>query len=176
MWSCAPTHTGDYSARYLFVFLANHGMLTVKGSPTWRTVVGGSARYVEKLAKGLTAVQTPTTAEQRVLGAIGHVFDVGLRHIPTEVGDHERAERVVAVPESGLIAADEAMADPVEGSVHLVLFARGSRSGSIRRGRPLERGARRHPGRYRTRRILLPRLQPSQPRVARWSRSGFRAA
>jgi len=60
VWSCAPTHTGDYPARYLFVFLANHGMLTVKGSPTWRTVVGGSARYVEKLAKGLTAVQTST--------------------------------------------------------------------------------------------------------------------
>jgi uncharacterized protein len=60
VWSCAPTHTGDYPARYLFVFLANHGMLTVTGSPTWRTVVGGSARYVEKLAKGLTAVQTST--------------------------------------------------------------------------------------------------------------------
>jgi predicted NAD/FAD-binding protein len=60
VWSCAPTRTGDYPARYLFVFLANHGMLTVTGSPTWRTVVGGSARYVEKLVKGLTAVQTST--------------------------------------------------------------------------------------------------------------------
>lgn len=60
VWSCAPTSGGDYPARYLFVFLANHGMLTVTGSPTWRTVVGGSARYVEKLAKGLTAVHTST--------------------------------------------------------------------------------------------------------------------
>jgi predicted NAD/FAD-binding protein len=60
VWSTAPTRTGDYPARYLFVFLANHGMLTVAGAPTWHTVVGGSARYVERVAKGLTAVQTST--------------------------------------------------------------------------------------------------------------------
>lgn len=60
VWSTAPSRAGDYPARYLFSFLQNHGMLTVTGSPTWYTVVGGSARYVETLAKGLTAVQTST--------------------------------------------------------------------------------------------------------------------
>jgi predicted NAD/FAD-binding protein len=60
VWSTAPTRTGDYPARYLFVFLANHGMLSVTGSPTWYTVTGGSARYVERAAKGLTAVHTST--------------------------------------------------------------------------------------------------------------------
>jgi uncharacterized protein len=60
VWSTAPTRTGDYPARYLFVFLANHGMLSVTGAPTWRTVVGGSARYVERAAKGLTSVLTST--------------------------------------------------------------------------------------------------------------------
>lgn len=60
VWSTAPTRTGDYPARYLFVFLANHGMLSVTGSPQWYTVVGGSARYVEQGAKGLTAVLTST--------------------------------------------------------------------------------------------------------------------
>ena len=60
VWSTAPTRTGDYPARYLFVFLANHGMLSVTGAPTWRTVAGGSARYVERAAKGLTSVQTST--------------------------------------------------------------------------------------------------------------------
>lgn len=58
VWSTAPNRAGDYPARYLFSFLQNHGMLQVTGSPTWYTVVGGSARYVERLAKGLTAVQT----------------------------------------------------------------------------------------------------------------------
>jgi predicted NAD/FAD-binding protein len=60
VWSTAPTLAGDYPAKYLFSFLDNHGMLAVTGSPTWYTVTGGSARYVEKAAKGLTAVQTST--------------------------------------------------------------------------------------------------------------------
>ncbi|MBA3523735.1 MAG: FAD-dependent oxidoreductase, partial [Geodermatophilaceae bacterium] len=46
--------------RYLFAFLANHGMLTVSGSPAWKTVTGGSRAYVDMAAKGLTAVLTQT--------------------------------------------------------------------------------------------------------------------
>ena len=60
VWSVAPSSAGEYPARYLFRFLANHGMLSVTGSPTWQTVVGGSGRYVEKVAKTLTAVHTST--------------------------------------------------------------------------------------------------------------------
>jgi predicted NAD/FAD-binding protein len=58
VWSTAPSQAGEYPARYLFSFLQNHGMLQVTGSPVWYTVVGGSARYVERVAKGLSAVQT----------------------------------------------------------------------------------------------------------------------
>jgi predicted NAD/FAD-binding protein len=60
VWSTAPDRTGDYPARYLFAFLDNHGMLTVTGSPTWYTVRGGAARYVERAVKHLTSVQTST--------------------------------------------------------------------------------------------------------------------
>ena len=60
VWSCAPSSAGEYPAKYLFTFLQNHGMLTVTGAPQWKTVVGGSARYVERAAKGLTAVETST--------------------------------------------------------------------------------------------------------------------
>ena len=60
VWSTAPTRAGDYPARYLFAFLDNHGALSVKGAPTWYTVTGGSTRYVERIAKGLTAVETST--------------------------------------------------------------------------------------------------------------------
>lgn len=60
VWSTAPTATGDYPARYLFTFLHNHGALTVHGAPVWYTVVGGSARYVERAAKSLTAIETST--------------------------------------------------------------------------------------------------------------------
>jgi len=57
VWSCDPVVALDYPARYLFTFLDHHGMLTVFGSPTWRTVTGGSARYVERVAAGLHEIR-----------------------------------------------------------------------------------------------------------------------
>lgn len=68
VWSCAPDDAMRYPARYLFVFLEHHGMLSVFGSPTWRTVVGGSATYVAAIAERLheTAVGTPIASIQRV--------------------------------------------------------------------------------------------------------------
>ncbi len=60
VWSCSPSNACRYPARYLFTFLANHGMLSITGSPKWRTIVGGSRSYVERVAKELTAVLTAT--------------------------------------------------------------------------------------------------------------------
>jgi len=67
VWSCDPTTALSYPARYLFTFLAHHGMLGVKGSPQWRTVTGGSQRYVEKLAATLPDIRlgTPVSAVRR---------------------------------------------------------------------------------------------------------------
>lgn len=67
VWSCDPTTALSYPARYLFTFLAHHGMLGVKGSPQWRTVTGGSERYVEKLAATLPDIRlgTPVSAVRR---------------------------------------------------------------------------------------------------------------
>ncbi|WP_116245718.1 NAD(P)/FAD-dependent oxidoreductase [Nocardiopsis sp. FIRDI 009] len=58
VWSCPSGTALDYPARYLFAFLANHGMLSVWGSPEWRTVAGGSRVYVERVAKNLHSVRT----------------------------------------------------------------------------------------------------------------------
>jgi predicted NAD/FAD-binding protein len=60
VWSTAPEEALAFPARYLFAFLDNHGMLSVTGSPPWRTVVGGSRGYVERVAKGLTSVRLAT--------------------------------------------------------------------------------------------------------------------
>lgn len=49
IWSADPDTLGAFPARFLVRFLHNHGMLTVDRRPTWYTVRGGSARYVEKL-------------------------------------------------------------------------------------------------------------------------------
>lgn len=60
VWSCAGDDALRYPARYLFVFLDHHGMLSVFGSPTWRTVSGGSATYVHAIAARLDEVKTGT--------------------------------------------------------------------------------------------------------------------
>jgi len=58
VWSCGPQAVTDYPALYLFTFLAQHGMLQVRRSASWRTVRGGSRCYVEAVAKELHAVRT----------------------------------------------------------------------------------------------------------------------
>lgn len=60
VWSAGPALSLQYPARYLFAFLDHHGMLSVGDSPQWRTVVGGSRSYVERVAKNLSAVATST--------------------------------------------------------------------------------------------------------------------
>ena len=49
IWSTDPDAMLEFPARFFVRFLHNHGMLTVNDRPVWRTVRGGSARYVEKL-------------------------------------------------------------------------------------------------------------------------------
>lgn len=67
VWSCGDDDAGAYPARHLFRFLDHHGMLQVTGSPTWRTVIGGSRTYVDRLAGRLGAVRVgePVTAVLR---------------------------------------------------------------------------------------------------------------
>ena len=70
VWSCPAQTALSYPAGYLFRFLDNHGLLSVAGSPPWRTVVGGSENYVERVAKQLTAVRkaAPVQAVRRFPG------------------------------------------------------------------------------------------------------------
>ncbi|GAB2534711.1 NAD(P)/FAD-dependent oxidoreductase [Nocardia heshunensis] len=60
VWSCDPGLADRYPAHYLFRFLDHHGMLSVYGSPSWRTVVGGSGRYVDKIADRIDEIHTGT--------------------------------------------------------------------------------------------------------------------
>ncbi len=60
VWSCDPAVALDYPARYLFSFLDHHGMLGVFGSPPWKTVVGGSRSYVDRVGALLDDVRLGT--------------------------------------------------------------------------------------------------------------------
>lgn len=49
IWSCPVATMMDYPAKTFVQFFENHGLLDVNGQPMWRTVKGGSHRYIEKL-------------------------------------------------------------------------------------------------------------------------------
>jgi predicted NAD/FAD-binding protein len=62
VWSCPPGTALHFPARFLFEFLRNHGLLSVHAAPAWKTVTGGSRRYVQEIAHRLAAVQTSAPA------------------------------------------------------------------------------------------------------------------
>lgn len=82
VWSAGETVSLDYPACYLFTFLQHHGLLAVGGSPQWRTVVGGSRSYVERVVKNLSAlhVATPVRAVRRTPGGVEVHDETGAVH------------------------------------------------------------------------------------------------
>jgi predicted NAD/FAD-binding protein len=54
IWSCPPAEILAFPARAFVRFFASHGLLKLTGRPAWRTVRGGSRRYVERLVAGLS--------------------------------------------------------------------------------------------------------------------------
>lgn len=49
IWSTPAGKAADYPVRAFVRFFENHGLLRLTGRPPWRTVVGGSRAYVEKM-------------------------------------------------------------------------------------------------------------------------------
>jgi predicted NAD/FAD-binding protein len=94
VWSADPAQMWRFPARFFAEFFDNHGMLSVRGRPRWRTVRGGSARYVEALAK-------PFGARLR----LGAPIDAVARHadhvaVTPRGGEPERFDHVVLATHS----------------------------------------------------------------------------
>lgn len=104
VWSAGDDDARAYPARHLFQFLANHGMLTVGGSPAWRTVTGGSRTYVERIAAALQDVRAGSTGS--TVGAVVAVerHDDGV-DVRTADGRAHRFDQVVIATH-----ADDALA------------------------------------------------------------------
>ncbi len=49
IWSTEPRRMFDFPAASLLRFFLNHGLLNYRDRPQWRTLVGGSRSYVERL-------------------------------------------------------------------------------------------------------------------------------
>jgi predicted NAD/FAD-binding protein len=112
IWSAPPQAVEQFPAAFLFRFFQNHGLIQLRNRPQWRTVTGGSRRYVAALAEPLreqhaVRLNNAVAAIRRVKGegvilydAAGHAekFDavVMAAHAPQTLrllGDPTPAER-----------------------------------------------------------------------------------
>ncbi len=102
VWSCGSNDALRYPVRHLFVFLDHHGMLSVFGSPTWRTVTGGSYQYVRAVASRLHEVRvgTPVHSLRRLPdGVLVHAGTAGPRFFDAAV--------VAVHPDQALLLLEE---------------------------------------------------------------------
>ncbi|MBT0568193.1 NAD(P)/FAD-dependent oxidoreductase [Williamsia sp. CHRR-6] len=111
VWSSGAQTSLDYPARYLFAFLRNHGMLTVKGSPQWFTVTGGSHTYVDRVAAAIDDIRLST-------GVSGILRDDDGVRVTDVHGVTTRFDRVVVAthPDQALAL----LADPTEAEKSLL--------------------------------------------------------
>ncbi len=66
VWSADPRTRWSLPARFLFEFFENHGMLGFRNRPQWRTVSGGSRKYVDALVRPWRRKLRLGTAVQQV--------------------------------------------------------------------------------------------------------------
>lgn len=52
IWSAEPRELQKMPAQFLIRFFHNHGLLDLRGRPTWRVIRNGSSSYVQKLVAG----------------------------------------------------------------------------------------------------------------------------
>jgi predicted NAD/FAD-binding protein len=105
VWSADPRQMWSFPARFLAEFFDNHGMLGFRNRPRWRTIEGGSARYVDAL--------TAPWRHRLRLGAPVQAIERGEDHVRVKVrgAEAERFDEVVIATHS-----DQALALLVDAS------------------------------------------------------------
>jgi predicted NAD/FAD-binding protein len=94
VWSADPHQMWSFPARYMAEFFENHGMLSFRGRPQWRTIRGGSARYVEALLAGFSGQLFLGTAVRSVSRHREHVV------VTPATGEPQRFDEVVLATHS----------------------------------------------------------------------------
>jgi predicted NAD/FAD-binding protein len=103
LWSCPREDFAAFPIRFVVEFLAHHRMLDLGGRPQWRSIPGGSQRYVAALLADLPARLQRGTPVRRVTRATEAV------HIATDDGETPFDEAVLACHADqalGLLGAD----------------------------------------------------------------------
>jgi predicted NAD/FAD-binding protein len=89
VWSADPREMWRFPARFLARFFHNHGMLGLRDRPRWRTVAGGSQRYVDALVRPWRHRIRPGTPIAAIHRHEDHVT------VRPRGGDPERFDHVV---------------------------------------------------------------------------------
>jgi hypothetical protein len=108
LWSCPEKRFADFPIRFVVEFMAHHHMLQIGGRPPWRTVAGGSRRYVDAL---LARLRGPLRLATPVRGVRRHADHVTLR---TDAGEETFDEVVIAAHADDALALLGADATPLE--------------------------------------------------------------
>jgi len=102
IWSADPSSFLSFPAVSYARFMDNHGLLSLGRRPQWRTVVGGSRRYVEAIVASLGSrvrLGLPVAKIRRRADASGGI------EVVTEVRGPERFDRVVLAGHSDQMLA-----------------------------------------------------------------------
>jgi len=94
VWSADPRQMWTFPARFMAEFFDNHGMLSIRGRPQWRTVRGGSARYVDALTSRLARPVRLATPIRSITRHDDHVL------VAPRGGDAEAYDQVVIATHS----------------------------------------------------------------------------
>lgn len=83
VWSADPEQMWSFPASFLAAFFDNHGVLQLRNRPRWRSIPGGSKRYVEALTAPFAdriRLNTPVTSVRRDQGPSGEAGGVDVTH------------------------------------------------------------------------------------------------
>jgi len=111
LWSAPSKQIMNFPGKYLIRFMRNHRMLQVSGRPQWRTVIGGSSRYIELMRKGWKVKERLDTPVLRILREEDYV------RLVTDDGE-ERYDHVVLACHSD--QALKILGDPSEGETAIL--------------------------------------------------------
>ncbi len=100
IWSCSPQQMQSFPAKSFSQFFDNHGLLNVNDRPQWRTVIGGSQRYVDKLLasfSGEIIVNNGVSKIDRNPDAVSITLTDGQQHKVDEVVIATHADEALAL-------------------------------------------------------------------------------
>ena len=112
VWSADPGQMSSFPVGFLARFLDNHGLLSLRDRPNWRTIEGGSWQYVEALTAPIRKNVRTGTPVVRVIR-----FDDHVEVIPRG-GTPERFDEVVIATHSD--QALRMLSDPSESERELL--------------------------------------------------------